>query len=447
MDQVQGSGQHHELGGIREGGEEVHPEAEGGEALIEILSGENSIGGNFVRIRDGDKTLVFDQGIRFDIMSRYYSMQVTPQGIAELRRLGVIPKQEWYMDASGIYISHMHLDHLGLLHNIPSETRVYLPSLSVYEDMKERWENSSSWLQLVAGRYFLEIREIKPLEEDENGVIPLPVSHSAYPAYAFLYFGREETILYTGDFRVDSFLGEERFLELIGEDLLTYLGENPDVRVDTLIIEGTNVGSNRTPISPDDVANMIRRIAISQKSSQAPMLFTLHGLDFEYAYLILEIAKELGFDCYVASAQIAKLLERVPEPPVEINLVEDFVRYPTMREKVSLEEIGGNSFILTSHREIVDLLRDPSFRPAMRSPVAVLSEPEPEVEEALEYDVIANWLSAMGVQHYRMRASGHYYPYQLTRIMSVVRPKDVKPIHTKSPDLLKRLASLSYGST
>ncbi len=414
--------------------------------MIEILSGENSIGGNFVRIRDGDKTLVFDQGIRFDIMNRYYSMHITPQGIAELRRLGVIPKQEWYGDVSSIYISHMHLDHLGLLHNIPSEACVYLPSLSVYEDMKERWENSPSWLSLITGRYFLEIREIKPLEEDENGVISLPVSHSAYPAYAFLYFGREETILYTGDLRVDSFLKKERFLELLGEDLLKYLEENPDVRVDTLIIEGTNIGSNRAPISPDDVVNMIRRIALSQKPSQAPLLFTLHSLDLEYAYLVLEISKELEFECYVASAQIAKLLERMPELPMEMNLVEDFVRYPTIREKVPLEEISGNSIILISHRDIVDLMRDPSFRSAMKSPVAILSEPEPEIEEALEYDVIANWLSAMGVQHYRMRASGHYYPYQLAHIMSVMRPRNVRPIHTRFPDLLKRLVSASYRS-
>ncbi|MEM4311140.1 MAG: hypothetical protein QXX95_01980 [Nitrososphaerales archaeon] len=38
-----------------------------------ILSGSTSIGGNFIRIEDGDQTIIFDQGIRLDLMSRYYS--------------------------------------------------------------------------------------------------------------------------------------------------------------------------------------------------------------------------------------------------------------------------------------------------------------------------------------------------------------------------------------
>jgi ribonuclease J len=382
---------------------------------------------------------VFDQGIRFDIMDRYYSMRTAPQGIAELRRLGVVPKQEWYRDVNSIYISHMHLDHLGLLSNIPSETDVYLPSLATYEDMKDRWENSPSWLSLVIGKYFLEIKEIKPLEEDKNGVIPIPVSHSAYPAYAFLYFGREKTILYTGDFRVDSFLTEEEVLKFRGKDLFAYLSENQDIKVDTLIIEGTNIGSSRAPLSPADVINMIKRIALSQR----PLLLTLHGLDFEYAYSMLKLCGELGLNCYVASSQVAKLLEKMHELPTEIELIEEYVDYPTMRKKISLEEIEENSFILVSHNDIVDLLRDPNFHLSMKNPVAILSEPEPEIEEAIEYDVIANWLAVMGVQHYRIRASGHYYPYQLRHIMDVIKPKNVKPIHTQFSELLKRLAKSS----
>lgn len=107
---------------------------------IKILSGLNSIGGNFIRIEDGDKILIFDQGIRFDIMARYYSGLISPTGLAELREIGVLPQAEWYRDADAIYITHMHLDHLGALSNIPLETKLYLPSLAIYQDMEERWE-------------------------------------------------------------------------------------------------------------------------------------------------------------------------------------------------------------------------------------------------------------------------------------------------------------------
>ena len=166
---------------------------------IKILSGTRSIGGNFIRIEDGDRILIFDQGIRFDIMSNYYSTFVAPKGITEPRNLGILPKAEWYEESSAIYISHMHLDHLGALSNIPSEIKTHLPSLPIYEDMEERWNLSPTWLSLIPRKYYVELKELRPLETDENDVTPIPVSHSAYPAFALMFFGKNETLLYSGD--------------------------------------------------------------------------------------------------------------------------------------------------------------------------------------------------------------------------------------------------------
>ena len=88
---------------------------------VKVLARAKSIGGNFVRIEDDGQLLVFDQGIRFDLMGKYYSGFVEPKGIAEMRELGILPKPEWYENVNDIYISHMHLDHLGALSNIPAD--------------------------------------------------------------------------------------------------------------------------------------------------------------------------------------------------------------------------------------------------------------------------------------------------------------------------------------
>jgi ribonuclease J len=45
----------------------------------------------------------------------------------------------------------------------------------------------------------------------------------------------------------------------------------------------------------------------------------------------------------------------------------------------------------------------------------------------------------VGVQHYTIRASGHYYPYELKRIMVEIRPKNVIPIHMEKPRLFSRI--------
>ena len=70
-----------------------------------------------------------------------------------------------------------------------------------------------------------------------------------------------------------------------------------------------------------------------------------------------------------------------------------------------------------------------------------LFEKEPASEELAEYDVTANWMSRFNVQSYRIRVSGHYYPYQLKTILKTLNPKEVKPVHTEKPELLQHLVN------
>ena len=404
---------------------------------VNILGGAESIGGNFVRIEDGDRVLIFDQGIRFDVMVNYYTPFITPKSIAELRDLGAIPKSEWYREASEIYISHMHLDHLGALSNIPEKANVYLPSLAIYESLEEKWRESPTWLSLIPRKYFVNPKEQKPLETDKNNVMAIPVSHSAHPSYALLYFGRDETVLYTGDFRVQSFLEKEDFVKMKGgEDLFTYLSENKDLKVDTLIIEGTNIGSSRPPITPSEASKMIKEITLNHRH----IIATLHPLDMEYAHFLAKLSAELNLKCYIASEHTAMFMESTNQP-VKLAIVEEYVSYPTFIEKLTLNDVEEQSLILVSYREVVDLLRDIAVtRPSLfKDTVAVISEPEPEGEEAIEYSVLANWFSKIGVQHYVIRASGHYYPYELKKILTEIRPKNVIPIHTEKPRLFGRI--------
>jgi len=410
---------------------------------IKILSGSSSIGGNFIRIEDRDETIIFDQGIRFDLMSKFYSGFITPRGVAELRNIGVLPKPEWYDGADGIYISHMHLDHLGALSNIPQETRVSLPSMAVYEDMEEKWGASPTWLSLIPRKYYVELEELQPLQTDENNIMTLPVSHSAYPAYAFIYFGKNETVLYTGDFRIESFLDQSVFRELNqGDDLLTFIEDNKDIKIDTLIIEGTNIGSGRIPITPTEATKIIEKLAKNRKQ----ILATLHSLDVEYAYMLASMAEEMKMQLAIASVSLAKLLERIPNLPSKPQVIDEYVDYLTPFEKTTIENIKEKTLTLVSYREIIDLIKDLSLTGSLsKDCLAIISESEPQIEEGLEYTVIANWFSMMGIESYRIRASGHYYQYQLKTILEKIKPKKrIKIIHTEKPWLfLKNLKETS----
>lgn len=403
---------------------------------VKILSGLTSIGGNFIRIEDGNRIIIFDQGIRFDLMSKYYSSFIVPRGISELRNISVLPKPEWYEGANTIYISHMHLDHLGALSNIPHEMRVKIPSISVYENMEEKWATSPTWLSLIPRKYYVEVEELKPLRTDENDVIALPVSHSAYPAYAFIYFGKDETILYTGDFRMESFLNPNTFRELYQSDsLFTFLEENKDIKIDSLIIEGTNIGSDRIPLSPTEAMKMVGKLAKNRKQ----LIVTSHSLDVEYAYALMSLAEKSGIQVMIASSFLAKLLEKIPNLPTKPQIIEEYVDCLTKFPSTSLEDVEGRALILVSYREMVDLIKDLNFNRILSSDcLAIVSETEPQIEEGSEYQVVANWLSLMGIEAYKIRVSGHYYQYQLKTILEKIKPrKSIKLIHTEKPHFFR----------
>jgi ribonuclease J len=309
--------------------------------------------------------------------------------------------------------------------------------MAIYKEMEEKWGASPTWLSLIPRKYYVEVEELKPLQTDKNNVMAVPVSHSAFPAYALIYFGKNENILYTGDFRIESFLNQNQFREINeSDDLFTFLEENRDIKIDSLIIEGTNIGSDRIPITPDEATKIIKKLATNRKQ----ILATLHSLDVEYAYMLMSMTEDMKMQVAIASIPLTKLLERIPKLPVKPKVIEEYVDYLTPFETTTIEDTEEKTLILVSYREIVDLIKDLNLTGNLsKDCLAIISEPEPEMEEGSEYTVIANWFSIMGIESYRIRASGHYYQYQLKTILDKVKPRrDVKIVHTEKPRLFLR---------
>ncbi|MEM0117214.1 MAG: MBL fold metallo-hydrolase [Conexivisphaerales archaeon] len=404
---------------------------------VKILSGNNIIGGNFVKITDGDDVLVFDQGIRFDIFGKYFSNWVQPKGIMELRRLGVLPGEEWYKDGKHVYITHLHLDHLGALSNVPSGVQVHLPGTPIYSEMKKRWENSPTWMNLIPENYYLDVKDVQAVSEDENRVMAIPVSHSAYPAFAYLYFGKSRTILYTGDMRVRGFVEGKDFKGIHkAPPLLEYLQSQHDLKIDSLIIEESNLGSERTPILPSHAISLIEKIIAPADL----VIVTSHHLDVEFLVTVLGLVKKLDFKTFVTSETVAKGI-RATGVPSEFKVLEESAETPLFHTAPLEVVLKDKSIVIASYYEIIDLFR--SLEEAnLRSKrvVYILTEPEPAAEEMQQYETVNRWLSMFGIQSYRLRVSGHYYPFEFEEILKTIKPKEIIPIHTFRADLMLRLA-------
>ena len=112
---------------------------------------------------------------------------------------------------------------------------------------------------------------------------------------------------------------------------------------------------------------------------------------------------------------------------------------------MGMHAIENNALIILSYFEIFDLIRkfEPDDKHKKRM-VSILTEPEPGKEEIFEYSVMSRWLSLYGIHSYRIRVSGHYYPFEIGEILRLNKFKKILPIHTEHPDILLQYSAFEY---
>ena len=407
-----------------------------GSFKIEIYGGYNEIGGNCIVIKDGDKKIVFDNGLRFNVLKKYFRGDIRPLGARELRKVKAIPPIKALSDATAIYISHFHLDHLGLLNPLPEGVKVYVPSLEILKVIEDWYARSPSWLSQIPHSSLTEVKEITPYKQDENGVIAIPVSHSAYPAFSFIYQG-SKTVFYSGDFRVKSPYEIDTILNL----------QSVSTNIDIALIEGTNIGNVETPISVDEFKSIINRMLIQGSL----ITISIDKLDFELFSFVYNTSKLLGRKIVIASPKLVDILPKwlnsfenivvateigmekpLTAPLDDISLTEEVFKDPS------------NYVVIQELTDFLEMLRRRQLwdENLPSDAITILTTPEPLEEESEIYEsLLAKWLNLLGVQVYRVRLSGHYHPYELKEIINTLKPKRVEPIHTNHPGLMKSLVS------
>jgi len=421
-----------------------------GSMTVEIYGGYGEIGGNCVVVKDGDLKIVFDNGVRFQVLRTYYRGRIQPLGLGELRSVGAIPPPSVFEGADAVYISHFHLDHLGLLGALPPGTGVYVPSSRILEAVEGWYRRSPTWLAELPHRAGVEIREVEPFRMDEFGVTPIPVSHSAYPAYAFLFRGRSGSLFYSGDLRVESPI---KFRADTISNIGRVLGSEG---VDVAILEGTNVEDVETPISSEEFRNIVGRVLLEN----VLVMVSVDPLDFELFAALIELASMSGRTPVIASPKLVDTAsqwlslqssEALLRTQIAVALETEKPFAPPFRDVSLRHEVFNepSSYLIIQEPEsFLEMLRRMKLwgEEPPKNSVAVLTTPEPaEAEARAEEEVLAAWLSMLGVQIYRVRFSGHYYPHELRRILGALKPRKVVPIHTRRPRLMEALIRALLG--
>jgi len=423
-------------------GQRKVPVYEYGKVKIKVYGGLNEVGGNCIVIEDGDRKIIFDNGIRFSVIKKFYGGRIEPLGPSELRAVNAIPPLKAFQGASALYISHLHLDHIGLLNSIPPEVSIKVPSMSILEKTLVSWyKTSQNWLAFVPPDFGAKIEEITPKKENENKVIAIPVSHSSFPAYSFLYFGSNATIFYSGDLRFEPLTN----LVYQFDEIIRNLGID---KVDIALLEGTNFGAEYTSIT----TSMFREHISFLLRENELVSVSIDPLDLETFITVLELSLLTGRNLVIGSERLFWMIDEVerlkpgmlnkiyisqelqapsPLPIRNISLVDDVFKnpesYALLIEPVGLLQIlrklkiWGESLNLTGS-------------------VVVLTDPEPkESMKEVEERALRTWLRSFGIQTVRLRLSGHYLPHQFSKIVEALKPKHLIPIHTEEANLINRL--------
>jgi ribonuclease J len=190
---------------------------------LTVHRGTRQIGGSCIEIVHPNGTrLILDAGRPLD----------APEGAS-----GLLPSSLDLSRSATVLISHPHQDHHGLLGELPREWPVWtgdasarLIAITGEISRKPAATIFNTWTSRAG-----------PVAIGPFTVTPLLTDHSAFDAYMLLIEAGDRRILYTGDFRRH---GRKA-------SLVDSLIARPPPDIDVLVIEGTNLGTDKPVVTED----------------------------------------------------------------------------------------------------------------------------------------------------------------------------------------------------
>ena len=137
----------------------------------------------------------------------------------------------------------------------------------------------------------------------------------------------------------------------------------------------------------------------------------------------------------------SKAMPRMRKEFKHVSVLADVIECATIFNVISVNDIQtepNRYAIITDLWHLIDTLRlfEPGTIP-LGSPTILMTS-EPFEEEAVHDEtLVLRWLGRYGLQPYRLRVSGHYYPHEFKKILMAIKPKKLTPIHTKYPSIMR----------
>lgn len=393
-----------------------------------ILRGSREIGGNCIELAFAGQRIVLDLGRPLWAEPGEHVPLPPVPGLAE----GNNPSLR------GVVISHPHLDHCGLLEEVPRGVPVFVGE-AAHRILSTAAEYSRMFRRFQPGGF---LRHRRTFELGPFRLTPYLNDHSAFDAYSLLVEAGGRRLFYTGDFRAT---GRKA-------GLFRQLLRQPPRGVHTLLMEGTHVPSRGKP-SGDRVsteAETEQACVRTMKATSGLVLAIYSAQNIDRLVTLYRAARKSGrqlvVDPYTAEIAAATGLKSIPQPGFSGLRV--FVpQYQRLRALRSRKFSRVDAFRRWRiYPEEVRRLKDRlvfSFRGSMirdldsqdllegASAIWSLWRGYLDMESSRP---IREFLDRHGVELKVHHASGHAGIRDLQRLEKALAPERVVPIHTMGAD-------------
>lgn len=406
---------------------------------ITFHNGILTIGGTIIEISYEDSHIFFDFGSEYNPKS-----PVQPTNLQELLDEKLVPyvnniydpsiklngyeSKEDNFKNSAVFLSHVHLDHSKIVNYLNPAIPLYtlegtkslLNTLNINNDFlfpfDEKREKNT--------RDIIGVKENEVINVGKIQVKVMPVDHDAYGACGLLITTPDLVISYTGDIRLHGYREN---------DTLSFCKESEGC--DVLLIEGVSVSfqdfddevSDTEILNEPELIDKINEIVKNNPHKQITFNYYISNierileiiktnprkvvLDAYYAYVVKEAT---GYDSYYYQLDDKEYgLDEKYKIDFEV-LLNDEGDFFWQLDEAGLKHIdklkAGGIYIHSNATPLGDF--DPAYLP------------------------FVNKFKELNVEFIRNSCSGHAHPKDLIKIIDLIKPKLLVPIHSYRPEKL-----------